>query len=142
MVRTYKPKTNRSRLTPDDFANAGALIKKGLSIRKELEPRIPSNLASAFRASGIYPLNPDPIIRQLNGQKTKDEIAESVSATFQAFLEEQIRGDPSPRKRRKKLQITPGRPVTEADVKALEAEVEKAKPKPTSGRRGLPRKTP
>ena len=66
---------------------------------------------------------------------TKEELTKEISAAFRAFLGEKIIGKPEERKRRRKIELTPGRPVMEEDVrKAEEEEKRKAKKPKTDGR--------
>ena len=85
------------------------------------------------------------MIKHLSGQMTKEELTEEISAAFRAFLGEKIIVKPEERKRRRKIELTPGRPVTEEDVRKAEEEEEeerKAKKSKTAGReRGRPRKS-
>ncbi|XP_030750907.1 uncharacterized protein LOC115878524 [Sitophilus oryzae] len=85
------------------------------SLVERLENTNKTNIESAFRATGIIPLNPHEVLKRLPGSRTNEHIiGKTVNETLIAYLEE-IRaptaGTSNERKRKKMLKVTPGKSV-------------------------------
>lgn len=102
---------NRGNLPKDKFPE---LLKKVL---KELSPRSMINLTAGFRASGIYPFNPNEVTKRLPQDSSQSQ--PSTEAWTDAFVEilKKQREKPvtTAKKRKSKIKAPPGKSVAPED---------------------------
>lgn len=78
-----------------------------------------SNILSAFKSTGIHPLNPDKVINKLPDSIPRQESCSIDNALLQ-FLKENRAPDPMKKVRNKKIHVPPGKSVTSLDFKVTE----------------------
>lgn len=123
-LRDWKS-TNRGTIPKDHFPR---LLKKcidGLNENKATE----KNLKAGFRGTGIYPLNKDEVLKRMPTKGKPESTTGTSSASdspnlwrevFTDFLEESRAKQTQPtRKRKRKVDITPGKSVESSDISPL-----------------------
>ena len=82
---------------------------------KELEHKGKENMKAGFRKAGIYPLNRNEVLSRL--PSTEASATDEVSDSFIKHLEE-LRGNDvtEKRKKRKKIDVVPGKSVSTEDI--------------------------
>ncbi|KAB0805326.1 hypothetical protein PPYR_02296 [Photinus pyralis] len=106
---------NRGTIPKDTFPR---LLKKCLN-NMPLE-NISKNIVSGFRGAGIYPPDRQQVLKRIQSRNAEEVNGAAWVATFVEYLEESRRKETDPLKRPKKnkLNVPPGRGVTEDDVDA------------------------
>lgn len=103
--------------TVPKFAFPG-LLKKALDKMEKSE----DNLRSGFRATGIYPLNRSKVLKKLPSDENEvsQDADKSWTDAFVSVLKEARFGNEATTQRRKKrIQVEPGRAVTVDDMKQV-----------------------
>ncbi|KAJ4435868.1 hypothetical protein ANN_18488 [Periplaneta americana] len=82
---------------------------------KKLEPAIAKNLQSGFRGTGIFPLNPEEVLR-LPG--STEHTAHQLSDSFEKYLREIRFESSTSKKRKRRLNVEAGKSVNETCIQA------------------------
>lgn len=83
---------------------------------KKLEPAIAKNLQSGFRGTGIFPLNPEEVLKRLPG--STEHIAHRLSDSFEKYLREIRFESSTSKKRKRRLNVEAGKSVNETCFQA------------------------
>lgn len=77
---------------------------------------IKRNLVSSFKATGIFPLNREQVLRKLPEEVAQPEVENVVRDQLTDFLKQQRYGSSSePTRKKKRLQVEPGKSVSTVD---------------------------
>lgn len=93
----------------------------------EIRIQSSKNIQSGFRATGIYPLQPDEVLKKLGGDKYKKRVSREIDASLLSYLQakkaskEKITSG----KKKKMLKIKPGCSVTAEDIENQENDIDK-----------------
>ena len=114
ILEEYKAKNRaRSAVAKDKFP--GLLWK----LMDKLEPNASRNLQSGFRKCGIHPLAPNEVLSQLPGGHEQPErgyaadVGADVDASLMNYLQEARYGDETAHRKRRRLNVVPGRSVAQ-----------------------------
>ena len=82
------------------------------------------NLKSGFKACGIYPMDPNEVLKKIPGESAK-EIQLNVSQVVLQRLQNMRNQEERPKIRRKRVQVDPGKSITSVDIQTDQEEVMK-----------------
>lgn len=90
----------------------------------ELKTKDKQTITSAFRATGIIPLDPSQVLKRLPKQRADSNLQNEVSQTLTQFLQE-IRSPPEKvsKPRKKMLRIEPGKSVSYEDMRNISGDL-------------------
>lgn len=93
-------------------------------------------IKNAFKAAGIYPLNRNQVLKRMPKKRVDERITGSIDKTLLQYLEEKRRPNTdSQLKRKKMLNVVPGRSVSLDDIEEMSAgpsNVKKSKQDPVN----------
>ena len=102
-------------------------LLKRLNQQLQTESGKNENLVSGFRATGLYPYNPNKILNKLpsadneteeeNGQRTAAAVSDAVISIL-STMRGGKNGEPPAKKRRTRINVTPGKSVSLEDLSA------------------------
>ncbi|XP_063239266.1 uncharacterized protein LOC134540445 isoform X1 [Bacillus rossius redtenbacheri] len=83
------------------------------STLKSLSPSIEKNLKSGFRATGVYPYNPEEVLKKLPATTIGNmSISDGLSKSLESYLRESRNATSTPKQKRRRLSVVPGKSVS------------------------------
>ena len=84
---------------------------------------VSQNIKSGFKATGIHPFNPSKVLDKLPSLETPAELNESISNAVLTFLSNSRSSEGPRTKRRKKVEVAAGKPITSKDIEMQQDKV-------------------
>ena len=70
---------------------------------EKMEPNMRQNLASAWRTTGLHPIDPEPLLKKLPGGMAKDLVAKMIGNPVVKYMEDKERQKNEARANDKKM---------------------------------------